>query len=1056
VIARLISLAEAHIELGWPKPEEIIRPSGVGAGVFAALARDKIGRALAHFEDARDAVIGVLTTDPGTARTEPPLSVVVEFQRQVSDLTLRELHRLAWNFSHCPAVITVEPGLLRVWSCCEAPNPERRLTDYVVHELEPPNLLEARAQTLERRAARALHWINLVSGEFFREHADRFDRNGRADQMLLRNLRHIRTELAEAGLRDDDICHDLLARIIFVQFLFDRKDSEGYAALTPAKLARLHADGILRRAHGSFASILGDFEDTYRLFDWLNARFNGDLFPGKGDTPAARARGWAAEKRGVTKRHLALLADFIRGDIEMPSGQGCLWPQYAFDVIPLEFISSIYETFVTERASEEGIFYTPPHLVDFVLDRVLPWDGELWDVTVLDPACGSGIFLVKAFQRLIHRWKRTHPDQQIRTDTLRRLLEHNLFGVDKDPHAVRVACFSLYLAMCDEIDPRHYWTHVVFPPMRDRRLVCADFFEERHTGFRTGVDSGTYDLVIGNAPWGEKLLTDAAQLWARQNEGGWPLANKGIGTLFLPKAARLLKAGGRVAIIQSASSLLFNRQSRAAAFRRQLFYTYRVEEIINLSALRFTVFKRKTHATRTSVSPACIVILNAAPPGPDDRIVYVSPKQLEQLIDEFQIVIEPQDRRWLTAREAASDASVWTALMWGGNRDRTLLARLRKYPSLAAPGPGYEVQHREGIIIGNEGRARPQLRNRRMLKGKSFPDDVSLLYLDGNALPKLNEIRTHSRDSTNFAAFASPQLIIKQGWQKEISRFQARLTRSTRGDGVLCTQSYVSVHTPASQLALLEAACLSLNSSLATYYLMLTSGRFATYRPEPLVEEMLAVPIPLPRSGLLVDLASEADIDARVFEAFGIKDAERVLIEDLFNYTLPDFRGDRRSSGRQRTARQEGNANEPQLIAYCRYFTRVLKAGFGRDKAITATIFQEEDRDAPLPYRLVAFELGRATDREVGVTRIKLPELLNEFDRLDRHQQKGRPGHSGIYHQRVARVYESLNGTPTVFVIKPDMRRHWTRSAGLSDADDVSLDLFRWQQAGASPEIAYA
>jgi hypothetical protein len=681
-----ISLAKAHAELGWPKPEEIKRPTGAGARIFAELARDKIGRALIHFQDARDATVGILATDPEAAATEPPISIVVEFQRDVSETTLRELHRLAWNFSHSPAVITIEPGLLRVWSCCEPPNPAKRLRDFVVHQVEPPDLLEAKTQTLERLAARALHWINLVSGEFFRQRASRFNRDGRADQMLLGNLRHIRAELSKAGLKNDDVCHDLLARIIFVQFLFDRKDSDGNPALTPAKLARLHADGILRRAHENFPSILSDFDETYRLFDWLNEKFNGDLFPGKGDTQTARSRGWAAEKRVVTKRHLTILAYFISGSFDMPTGQGSLWPQYAFDVIPLEFISSIYETFVTERATKQGIFYTPPHLVDFMLDRVLPWDGNDWDLTILDPACGSGIFLVKAFQRLIHRWKLTHPAQQIRAETLRRFLERNLFGVDKDPHAVRVACFSLYLAMCDEIDPRHYWTQVAFPSMRDERLVCSDFFAEDREGFRTVQDASTYDLVIGNAPWGEKLLTEAARRWASRDTQSWPLPNKGIGTLFLPKAARLLKEGGKVALIQSASSLLFNRQSLAIKFRQLLFRTFRVEEIVNLSALRFKVFKRKTHATKTSVSPACIVTLDGAAPRADDQIAYVSPKQVEQSIDEFEITIEPQDRRSVTVRDATSDLTVWTALMWGGNRDRTLLARLRTYPSLALPG----------------------------------------------------------------------------------------------------------------------------------------------------------------------------------------------------------------------------------------------------------------------------------------------------------------------------------------------------------------------------------
>jgi hypothetical protein len=439
-----ISLALAHAELGWPTPEDITRPTGHGAGVFAALAREKIGRALAHSQDAHDATIGILSADSASSATAPPLSIVVEFRREVGEATLRELQRLAWNFSHSPALITIEPGLLRVWSCCEPPDPKRILSDYVVHRLEPKDLDNAGVEPLERLAARALHWINLVSGAFFREQAQRFDRDGRADQMLLRNLRYIRAELAGAGLDDDDICHDLMARIIFVQFLFDRKDSDGNAALTPAKLARLQSEGILRQSHINLATILADFDETYRLFDWLNGRFNGDLFPGKGDTQTARSRGWAAEKRVVSKRHLALLADFISGKFDMPSGKGALWPQYSFDVIPLEFISSIYETFVTERAAKEGIFYTPPHLVDFVLDHVLPWDGDKWDLRILDPACGSGIFLVKAFQRLIYRWKRATPNQPLRAETLRRLLERNIFGVDKDPHAVRVACFSLY------------------------------------------------------------------------------------------------------------------------------------------------------------------------------------------------------------------------------------------------------------------------------------------------------------------------------------------------------------------------------------------------------------------------------------------------------------------------------------------------------------------------------------------------------------------------------------------------------------------------------------
>lgn len=1035
-----ISLERTHTALGWPEPAQITNPQGAAAAVFASLARDKIGRALARLDDSQQASIGILMADSRTTATDLPLAIVVNFQREVSEPTLRELHRLAWNFSHSPTLITVEPGLLRVWSCCETPDSHRPFDEFLVHQLTPSDLADGHAAALENRATRALHWINLVSGEFFSQHAQRFDRNGRADQVLLGNLHHIRAKLSENGLEDADVCHDLLARIIFVQFLFDRKDSDGVAALNRGELTRLHAKGVLRKLHRDFASILSDYQDSYNLFDWLNEHFNGDLFPGKGDTAAARARGWTGEKRIVRKEHLELLAEFIRGDVDMPSGQGCLWPQYSFDVIPLEFISSIYETFVTERAAREGIYYTPPHLVDFVLDRVLPWTGHAWDLKVLDPACGSGVFLVKAFQRLVHRWKQANPNQPIRAETLRRLLERNIFGVDKDPHAVRVACFSLYLAMCDEIDPRHYWTQIAFPTMRERRLICSDFFKEERTGFDSSMDAGSYDLVVGNAPWGDNLVTEPARAWADGH--GWPVANKDIGSLFLSKAVQLLKQDGRIAMIQSANSLLFNGSRMAVAFRKKVFAAHRIEEIYNLSALRFRVFKRNSRKTRTSISPACVVVMRVEQPSLDDRIGYISPKHLKPLVDEFTIIIEPQDRRSLTVREAVSDPVIWTTLMWGGPRDRALLKKLKGYPTLSSPGDQYEVKSRQGIIYGDQARAAPQLYKRRLFDSDVFPEG-SLLYMDTDVLAEAGEIRTHSRDSTDFSAFAWPQLFIKQSWQRASGRFQARLARSAKREGALCNKSYVTVHAPT---ALLEAACISFNSMVAVYFLLLTSGRIAAYRPEALVHELLDLPLPRPRPGLAGGVETYADLDARIFDAFELKDAERVLIEDMFNYTLADFRGDENSLGWQTTYPANADTSEPQLRDYCEYFIRVLKAGFGHDKSVKATIFQAE-RAMPLPYRLVAFELGVAADEPVTVESVTTVALLRQLERLDGFMHEPGTNRRGIYNERVVRIYDGSSGTPTIFVVKPNMARYWTRSTGLNDGDEVALDLFRWQQA---------
>lgn len=1039
-----MSLELMHQKLGWPSPREVRHPTGEGIRVFSNLVQAKIGSAISLLPDGTNAKVGILLRNAKAVTTEAPLAVVVEFKTHASDQTLRELHRLAWNFSHSPAVVTVEPDLLRVWTCCEPPDNDRHMGDYVVDRLETNDISSS---SLESRAAQALHWVNLVSGQFFQERAERFKRDQRADQMLLGNLRHVRDKLHEAGLDDDDVCHDLLARIVFVQFLFDRKDSKGNPALTATKLATLYKDEVLKKIHADFSSILDDYAETYRLFEWLNGIFNGDLFPGKGDTPRERELGWRAEKKVVKPAHLNLLSEFIKGNLDMPSGQLCLWPQYAFDVIPLEFISSIYETFVTERASDGGIYYTPPHLVDFILDRVLPWNGKLWNLKILDPACGSGIFLVKAFQRLVHRWKQNNPNQTIRAEVLRGMLEKNIFGVDKDPHAVRVASFSLYLAMCDEIDPRHYWTQVVFPAMRERCLINSDFFGEGRAGFQTVENAGTYDLVIGNAPWGENLLTDSAKEWAGHENYCWPLANKGIGTLFLPKAAALTKPGGRIAMIQSASSLLFNRSGKAVAFRQKFFNAFAVEEVVNLSALRFKVFNRKTHSEKSSIAPSCVVIFRPLPPDHQQWISYVSPKQVNDLADEFDIVFEPHDVKRVLPQEAAEKAEVWSELMWGNSRDRALIRRLQHHRTILAPGVEYQVIRREGIIWGDRKKHQPKLKGRRIFEEKDFPQET-LLYLDASELPKVRDVFIDAKTSTDFSAFVAPQLIIKQSWKKHISRFQARLVIAPSNQGILCTQSYVTAHVSSEQRDFIEAACLSYNSIFATYFLLLTSSRFASYRPEPLVGELLRVPLPEPHSGLLDDLHSYADVDRRIREAFGFKDAEWTLIEDLFNYTLPDFKGDATSPGRKRTDRKIGGKVEPQLSSYCEYLVRVLKAGFGQDKQIAATIFQEPE--GRLPYRLVAFELERTAGKQVQVESIGSTDLLNELGRLNAlwlHQHGVSGG--GIYCQRVARIYDHRNGIPTIFILKPDACRYWTRSMGLYDGDEIAADFFRWQEAEA-------
>lgn len=1041
-----MSIDALHQKRRWPTREAILNPLGAGPQVFVRLVRQKVEVPVRRLADSQQAQVGILTGNPTSDDTEAPIAIVCEFPNAVSPQTLKETQKLAWNFCRSPLLVTVEPHLIRAWSCYETPDADPNAP----LQIQPIETLTIDNETIVASAAEALDWIQLASGQFFVKHASRFPRNQRADRSLLENLSFVRGELTKAPSSEatihmpEAIAHDLLARIIFIQFLFDRKDSRGKAALNESILGTLSVDGTLSKEYQSLGGILSSKADTYALFNWLDGKFNGDLFPGKGVTEDERKADWDREKRHVTAKHLKLLADFVSGRVEVKRGQMSLWPLYSFDTIPLEFISSIYEEFVSNRINERGEHYTPIHLVDFMLDKILPWSGTDWDLKILDPACGSGVFLVKAFQRLIYRWRNAHPGEEPTAAFVRQILERNIFGVDLDATAVRVASFSLYLAMCDEIDPRHYWTKVRFPQLREVTLQNADFFRDDVNGIRTVQDACKYDLVVGNAPWGQQTLTDHAREWAGDPEHLWDTSSGQCGTLFLPKAAALTKPKGRVSLIQPAGTLLFNRSQTTINFRKKLFLSYKVEEVVNLSALRFDLFPNAT-------SPACVVTIS--PQSPDDNpLAYWCPKQHFTGEGGHRILLDAHDLNWVSPQEAAQDPWVWTALAWGGRRDHELISRIKN---------NYRTKSLKEVIEHEDGWHSTNGFKRRLSQAAPYPDRVGLRVLEDHELwsdcPIISDAKLFPKNTNplferprELSVFELPRLIMRLAWTVDQGRFKAVVVDSQDNSDkyLLFSQSYYGLSSP--DTASLATLALALNSSFAVYFFFLTGGRVGSYRPTLLKEDIEQLPVPSNYSITNQELsAMDIDsIDAHAFTIYNLKSVERVLVEDFYNITLQDFKGDERSPGRQPVFPKDCNGSEVILTSYCDYFLKVLQAGFGNNKSISATIYQVKGSEPP-PYCLVAFHLNWYGRNPIVVESIDDTKLLHQLYDLDDVWHTSHADEGSIFYQRVGRVYQTLsigNGrmVPTVYVIKPNLVRYWTRSAALRDADEVATDILIW------------
>lgn len=1036
-----MSLRQAADQLGWPDPEEVLSPTNEGARALLAGMQEKFQRRLSLETGLQNVNIGLLIPDERGESTPAPIAVVCEFDHIPSTEAFDTAHRIAWNYSKAPVLLTVDPASIRAWTCCEIPKEAPSL-----FPLTSPEIKEVRFDWtysgIDQQIASTLHWVNLISGNFFAVHHHRFDSTGRLDQALIGNLKSILIELYKAKL-PHDIAHDLLGRVIFIQFLFQRTDSSGNAALNASVLQRLAEQKTLRKQYQDLASILGDYEDTYRFFRWLNERFNGDLFPGKASTEDEREREWKQEMDIVHPQHLNLLSEFVGGRMSFDSGQRSLFPLYSFDTIPLEFISSIYEEFVSSELKERtSAHFTPGHVVDLVLDGVLPWGDSDWNLKILDPACGSGIFIVKAFQRLVHRWKVANPGRELVAADLKSILENNIFGVDINPEAVRVASFSLYLAMCDEIDPRYYWTKVRFPRLRRKNLHSGDFFELEKD--KKDLAEERFDLIIGNAPWGQNSATTAAKEWATAN--GWSLAYGSLGPLFLARGAQKLKSGGIVSMLQP-TGLLTNSVQTAKTFRKKLFNDFKAEEVINLSALRFGLFAN-------AVDPSCIITLRSTPPD-GDVITYICPKPNRSTLDDYRISIDPNDVNFVRSEEAAAGDDIWTVLIWGSRRDLNLTRKLSLLPNLSKLKKNGLVKTREGIIRGNRKKRLKKIVGRRILEGKS--SGQLPLVIDPNKLPINRNACVDGRASTDFSAFTLPQLIVKQGWTKRTGRFEAALVQGQSGKpGILCSQSYVSVSCAERQV--LQTACAVYNSTLSVYYLLLTSGRFSSYRPESTATDLLKVP--LPENWEYISKPTRTTIDRDIAKLFKLSDSEWALIHDLFAYTLPDFKGDAQSPGRLPTNRNRIDGLD-QLGDYGECVMRVLRSSFGKEKNISCTIYEEEEKSV-LSVRMILVHLDAPTLKggSIQYKRLTCPRLLTEMKMLARHIEPDSTTEASTLRSRVVRVYTMLelenNLVPTIVIIKPDQVRYWSRSAGLRDADEIAADFLMWSATHRSRVLARA
>ena len=309
---------------------------------------------------------------------------------------------------------------------------------------------------------------------------------------------------------------------------------------------------------------------------------------------------------------------------------------YEFSVFQADILGQVYERFLGKvirltsgnRAVVEnkpeikkagGVYYTPTYIVDYIVKHTV---GELVDgkkpgprgavskLKILDPACGSGSFLIGAYQYLLdwHRdqyiddgpekwakarkprlYQRAGGDWRLTTDERKRILLNNIYGVDIDPQAVEVTKLSLLLKVLEDENSETIKKQLalfherVLPDLGNNikcgnSLIGPDFYEGRQMSllgeeeiYRVNVfdwnaefpeimRAGGFDAVIGNPPYGYMVLAIQQGYFSKHYQ--YQDHQKDLYLLFFERYEYFLKNHGRIGVIVS------NTWLQSITFRR--------------------------------------------------------------------------------------------------------------------------------------------------------------------------------------------------------------------------------------------------------------------------------------------------------------------------------------------------------------------------------------------------------------------------------------------------------------------------------------------------------
>lgn len=579
---------------------------------------------------------------------------------------IAELHRRVWLGGTAPLLYVEWPTQVDVLRCATGPEFWDSRKGAVVYQAgESIKVASAVSQALDDRKVRRFGAFRLSSGTFWEDpgNADWACASKSAHKLLLQAAIDADGALKKSTSPEfHPLMRRLLLLFIFTKYLEDRG---------------VFPDGWFEdfvQGAGSFIDVLGNGQEepVRAMLAKLQDKFNGDIF----ELPELEC--------ALQPEVLSEFVNLLRA--KTLKRQRYLWEQYSFRYIPVEILSHLYQHFAQHGT---GAIYTPPFVADLILDQVMPYEKLTGRETVLDPTCGSGVFLVGAFRRLVHHWQSLNEWERPNVSLLKRILRKSIFGAEDLSEAAHVAALNLALAVCEALQPKVIWEELRFDKLIGHNLFTGDFFS-RLDELRQAVPAG-FSCIVGNPPFASEL-TPAALETRREELKKISIPDGNIAYRVTEQCVEMLADDGLLCLLQP-SGLLYNAKTRN--FVANFLRTHTVEMVLDFVSIR--------NLFESADTKAIALVVRCHAPEETHVIRHFTFRRTKSVHERLGFELDHYDLHDISQTTAENQPWIWKANLLGGGRLEALGRQAQMFESFKAYFSRLGWEYGEGFIEAKSG-----------------------------------------------------------------------------------------------------------------------------------------------------------------------------------------------------------------------------------------------------------------------------------------------------------------------------------------------------------------